>query len=65
MRNMPGGMGFAARDFALVTLAAELSVSFPGQQASPTSSFHGSGRSCPDPTSECTNESSSTRQYPT
>jgi predicted nucleotidyltransferase component of viral defense system len=31
LRNMPGGMGFAARDFALVTLAAELSVSFPGQ----------------------------------
>lgn len=31
LRAMPGSMEFAARDFALVTLAAELSVSFPGQ----------------------------------
>jgi predicted nucleotidyltransferase component of viral defense system len=29
--NMPGGMAFAARDFALVTLAANLSAAFPGQ----------------------------------
>lgn len=29
--NMPGSMGFATRDFALVTLAAHLSAAFPGQ----------------------------------
>lgn len=29
--NMPGSMGFAARDFALVTLAAHLSAAFTGQ----------------------------------
>ncbi len=28
---MPGGMAFAVRDFALVTLAVELSATFPGQ----------------------------------
>lgn len=28
---MPGGMPFAVRDFALVTLAGELSAAFPGQ----------------------------------
>jgi predicted nucleotidyltransferase component of viral defense system len=31
LRNMPGSMEFAVRDFALVTLVAELSLSFPGQ----------------------------------
>ena len=31
LEGMPGGMGFAVRDFALVTLAAQLSASFPGQ----------------------------------
>ena len=31
LRSMRGGMEFAARDFALLTLAAELSASFPGQ----------------------------------
>lgn len=31
LEAMPGGMTFAVRDFALVTLACELSVAFPGQ----------------------------------
>lgn len=31
LEAVPGGMAFAVRDFALVTLAAELSVTFPGQ----------------------------------
>ncbi len=31
LRNMPGSMEAAVRDFALVTLAARLSTSFPGQ----------------------------------
>lgn len=30
LRTMPGSMDFAVRDFALVTLAAELSATFPG-----------------------------------
>jgi predicted nucleotidyltransferase component of viral defense system len=31
LEGMPGGMAFAVRDFALVTLAGELSATFPGQ----------------------------------
>lgn len=31
LEAMPGGMTFAVRDFALVTLAGELSAAFPGQ----------------------------------
>jgi len=31
LEGMPGGMVFAVRDFALVTLAGELSARFPGQ----------------------------------
>lgn len=31
LEAVPGGMAFAVRDFALVTVAAELSVTFPGQ----------------------------------
>jgi predicted nucleotidyltransferase component of viral defense system len=31
LEGMPGGMGFAVRDFALLTLASQLSSSFPGQ----------------------------------
>lgn len=31
LEAMPGGMAFAVRDFALVTLAGELSAAFPGQ----------------------------------
>jgi len=31
LEAMPGGMGFAVRDFALVTLTGELSAAFPGQ----------------------------------
>lgn len=31
LEAMPGGMTFAVRDFALVTLAGELSTAFPGQ----------------------------------
>jgi predicted nucleotidyltransferase component of viral defense system len=31
LEGMPGGMAFAVRDFALVTLAGQLSATFPGQ----------------------------------
>ena len=31
LERMPGGMAFAVRDFALVTLAGQLSETFPGQ----------------------------------
>lgn len=31
LEGMPGGMTFAVRDFALVTLAGQLSATFPGQ----------------------------------
>ena len=31
LEQLPGGMSFAVRDFALVTLAGELAASFPGQ----------------------------------
>jgi len=31
LEQMPGGMAFAVRDFALVTLAGQLSQTFPGQ----------------------------------
>lgn len=31
LEAMPGGLQFAVRDFALVTLAGQLSVSFPRQ----------------------------------
>lgn len=31
LQEMPGGMTFAVRDFALVTLAGQLSTTFPGQ----------------------------------
>ncbi len=31
LESLPGGVGVATRDFALVTLAAQLSGSFPGQ----------------------------------
>ena len=31
LEEQPGGMEFAARDFALVTLAGELAAAFPGQ----------------------------------
>lgn len=31
LQEMPGGVEFAVRDFALLTLAGELSLNFPGQ----------------------------------
>ncbi len=31
LEEMPGGTAFAVRDFALVTLAGQLSATFPGQ----------------------------------
>lgn len=31
LEQMPGGMAFAVRDFALITLAGQLSQTFPGQ----------------------------------
>jgi hypothetical protein len=31
LEAVPGGMAFAVRDFALITLAGELTATFPGQ----------------------------------